>query len=49
VLLIFGYYLVMFVSGALGQAEIISPFLAGWLPNIMGITLGGFLVFQAAK
>jgi lipopolysaccharide export system permease protein len=49
VLLIFGYYLVMFVSGALGQAEIISPFLAGWLPNIMGITMGGFMIFNAAK
>lgn len=49
VLLIFGYYLMMFVFGALGQAEIISPFLAGWLPNFIGIALGGFLVFNAAK
>ncbi len=49
VLLIFGYYLMMFVFGALGQAEIISPFLAGWLPNFIGIGLGGFLVFSAAK
>jgi lipopolysaccharide export system permease protein len=49
VLLIFGYYLIMFVCGALGQAEIISPFLAGWLPNFIGIAIGGWLVFQAAK
>jgi lipopolysaccharide export system permease protein len=49
VLMIFGYYFVMFVAGALGQAEVISPFLAGWLPNLLGIVLGGWLVFQAAK
>jgi lipopolysaccharide export system permease protein len=49
VLMIFGYYLIMFVCGALGQAEIISPFLAGWLPNFIGLAIGGWLVAQAAK
>ncbi len=49
VLMIFGYYLIMFIFGALGQAEIISPFLAGWLPNFIGIAIGGWLVAQAAK
>ncbi len=49
VLLIFGYYLMMFVCAALGQAEIISPFLAGWLPNFIGVAIGGWLVAQAAK
>jgi lipopolysaccharide export system permease protein len=49
VLLIFGYYLMMFICGALGQAEIISPFLAGWLPNFIGLAIGGWLVSQAAK
>jgi lipopolysaccharide export system permease protein len=49
VLLIFGYYLMMFIFGALGQAEIISPFLAGWLPNFIGLAIGGWLVAQAAK
>ena len=49
VLMIFGYYLMMFIFGALGQAEIISPFLAGWLPNFIGLALGGWLVAQAAK
>jgi lipopolysaccharide export system permease protein len=49
VLMIFGYYLIMFVCNALGQAEIISPFFAGWLPNFIGIATGGWLVYQAAK
>ena len=49
VLMIFGYYLMMFIFGALGQAEIISPFLAGWLPNFIGLAIGGWLIAQAAK
>lgn len=49
VLMIFGYYLMMFIFGALGQAEIISPFLAGWLPNFIGLAIGGWLVAEAAK
>lgn len=49
VLLIFGYYLMLFIFGALGQAEIISPFFAGWMPNFIGIILGGWLVFNSAK
>jgi lipopolysaccharide export system permease protein len=49
VLLIFGYYLMLFIFGALGQAEIISPFFAGWLPNFIGIAIGGWLIFNAAK
>ena len=49
VLMIFGYYLMMFIFGALGQDEIISPFLAGWLPNFIGLAIGGWLVAEAAK
>jgi lipopolysaccharide export system permease protein len=49
VLLIFGYYLMLFVFGALGQAEVISPFFAGWLPNFIGIAIGGWLVYKAAR
>ena len=49
VLMIFGYYMMMFICGALGQVEIISPFLAGWLPNFIGLAIGGWLVAQAAK
>jgi lipopolysaccharide export system permease protein len=49
VLMIFGYYFLMFVCQALGQAEIVSPFLAGWLPTFIGLATGGWLVLQAAK
>jgi lipopolysaccharide export system permease protein len=49
VLMIFGYYLIIFVCENLGQGEVISPFLAGWLPNFIGIAIDGWLVAQAAK
>jgi lipopolysaccharide export system permease protein len=49
VLLIFGYYVIMFFCEQLGQGEVISPFLAGWLPSFIGIAIGGWLVAQAAK
>jgi lipopolysaccharide export system permease protein len=49
VLLIFGYYFMIFICESLGQGEVISPFLAGWLPNAIGIAIDGWLVAQAAK
>jgi lipopolysaccharide export system permease protein len=48
-LMIFGYYLIMMICAALGQSEVISPFLAGWLPNFLGISIGSWLLWQAAK
>jgi lipopolysaccharide export system permease protein len=40
VLIIFGYYLLLFICGALGQVEFLSPFAAAWLPNLIGVTAG---------
>ncbi|MFN5856211.1 MAG: LptF/LptG family permease [Pseudanabaenaceae cyanobacterium] len=44
VLIIFGYYLLLFICGALGQVEILSPSLAAWMPNIVGLSAAVFLV-----
>jgi lipopolysaccharide export system permease protein len=49
VLLIFGYYVIMFVAAALGESGVISPFLAGWFPLILGLASGSWLVFKIAK
>ncbi len=49
IVIIFSYYLLMFISQALAQSGAISPFLGGWLPNIFGITAGGFLLVRAAR
>ncbi|MFN3926349.1 MAG: LptF/LptG family permease [Pseudanabaenaceae cyanobacterium] len=44
VVIIFGYYLLLFICGALGQTEVLTPVLAGWLPNIICLGIGIFLV-----
>lgn len=40
VMIIFGYYLLLFICGALGQVEILSPVVAAWMPNLIGLTAG---------
>lgn len=45
VLIIFGYYLLSTVCGTFGDTGVLSPFLAGWLPNILGLaTVSAMLV-----
>ena len=36
ILIVFGYYLLAFLTNALGQIEIVSPLLAAWLPSSIG-------------
>lgn len=49
VLIIFGYYLLSFLSGALGEANVFSPFMAAWLPTILGLTIAGLLLNRASQ
>jgi lipopolysaccharide export system permease protein len=44
ILIIFGYYLLLFICGALGQVEFLTPIMAAWLPNIIGMGAGLFLL-----
>jgi lipopolysaccharide export system permease protein len=44
--IIFSYYLLAFFMGSLGMIEVLSPFLAAWLPNILGIGVGVGLLHQ---
>ncbi|AFY70821.1 permease YjgP/YjgQ family protein [Thalassoporum mexicanum PCC 7367] len=44
VLIIFGYYVLLFICGALGQVGIIAPLVAAWLPNIICLSIGGLLL-----
>jgi lipopolysaccharide export system permease protein len=48
-LLIFGYYLIMTVMGGLGEVGYLSPFLAGWIPNILGVAVGVYLLTKTAR
>ncbi len=49
VIVIFSYYLIFFISGAIGQAGILSPFMGAWLPNFMFFGIGAFLLIRVAQ
>lgn len=49
VLLIFGYYLMSFIVSSLGVTGTLSPFLAAWLPVLVGLASGGVLLRQASR
>lgn len=46
---IFTYYIVLVVARTLGDTGVLSPFLAGWLPNLIGLGAGMFLLGQISK
>ncbi|HMM20936.1 MAG TPA: LptF/LptG family permease [Selenomonadales bacterium] len=48
IIVIFIYYSIMTVTTALGQGGVIPVVLAAWLPNILGIAAGFFLIRKAS-
>jgi lipopolysaccharide export system permease protein len=48
-LLIFGYYLILTVMAGLGEAGYLTPFFAGWIPNILGVGVGFYLLTKTAR
>ncbi|WP_042341677.1 LptF/LptG family permease [Calothrix sp. PCC 7507] len=49
VIVIFSYYLIFFISGAMGQAGVLSPFMGAWLPNFLFLGIGLFLLMRVAQ
>ncbi|MGK7930329.1 MAG: LptF/LptG family permease, partial [Microcystaceae cyanobacterium] len=49
VVIIFSYYLLGFLIGSLGLMGLISPILAGWLPNLLGLAMGGWFLYRFAE
>ena len=49
VLVVFSYYLLAFISSSLGIWGVLSPAMSAWLPNFLGLALGGFLLFKSAQ
>ena len=47
--IIFGYYTASFVTRSLGEAGLLSPFLAAWIPTLVGFIVGGMLLRQANR
>ncbi|MGF1536618.1 MAG: LptF/LptG family permease [Elainellaceae cyanobacterium] len=49
IVIIFGYYLVYSICSAMTYADVFSPIVGAWLPNLLGFAVAGFLVVRAAK
>ncbi|NJL84188.1 MAG: YjgP/YjgQ family permease [Chloroflexaceae bacterium] len=47
--LVFAYYLLSFLASSLGVWGGVSPFIAAWLPNFMGLAAGSWLLWRAAR
>lgn len=46
ILIVFVYYIVMTWALTLGQSGKIPPVLAAWLPDIVGLIIGGYFVYR---
>lgn len=49
ILIIFGYYLVYSVCKAMSFADVLSPAMGAWVPNVLGFLVAGLLVVRAAR
>ncbi|NJK38189.1 MAG: YjgP/YjgQ family permease [Oscillatoriales cyanobacterium RM2_1_1] len=49
IIVIFSYYLLSFVTGAIGQKAILTPFISAWLPNFLGLGVAGLLLWRASR
>ncbi len=49
VLVVFSYYLLAFLSSALGVSGVLSPILSAWGPNLLGLGIGVSLLIKSAQ
>ena len=49
IVIIFGYYLLSFITAAMGESGLISPFIAGWLPLGLGLSAGLVLLAKISR
>ncbi len=49
IVIIFSYYVLAFLLGSLAMAKILTPVMAGWLPTVIALMTGGFLVYKLSK
>jgi lipopolysaccharide export system permease protein len=46
--LIFSYYLLSFITSSMGIWGVLSPVMAAWLPNLLGLGAGGLLLAKSS-
>lgn len=49
VIIIFFYYALMTMANAIGRSGALSPMLAVWIPNVVGLIAGLFLIRKASR
>lgn len=49
IVIIFGYYLLFAICNAFSHSEILTPSVGAWIPNIIGVLIGGFLLIRANR
>jgi lipopolysaccharide export system permease protein len=49
VLIVFGYYLFAFISSSMGMWGVLSPVASAWLPNVVTLGVGTFLLTQSSS
>ena len=49
VVIIFIYYSIMTLANALARGDILPPMYAVWIPNIIGLIFGTFLIYRASR
>ena len=49
IIIIFVYYTIMTLSSAIGQGGLLQPAYAVWIPNLVGMLAGAYLLNKAAK
>jgi len=49
VIIIFVYYVLMFAGMAAGMMEVLSPFLAAWLPNVITGGIGAYILYKKGQ
>lgn len=48
IIIIFFYYILRAVSSSLGEAQVLEPFIAAWLPNFIVLIMGTTLFYRKA-
>jgi lipopolysaccharide export system permease protein len=46
VAIVFSYYVLSFSTGSLGIVGVLSPHLAAWIPNVVGLGIGIWMLFE---